>query len=364
VAPALANSGPTGDGAPVLLSVCISTYNRAAWLGVSLQNWVRQHPAPISGVELVICDNASTDHTADVVAPYLGRADVVYRRNPENVGMLGNLGETAAASRGRYIWILGDDDLLVPGAVARVVATLRAHPGIALVYLNYAFTHIVDVRQIRDPDAFFTTATPIVPPEPDRSGRIREICARNENFFTAIYTLVFRRDHALAAYSQDTSGAPFASMLTCIPTTHHVLHRMMEEEGVWIGDPVVVVNMNVSWIAYAPLWILERIPEVYEVALARGVPTADIDRWRRHTLPGVARYFAEIYRDDPLGLTADIDPARLVRRFADLEGFEAVRGAMYAAYARAHAAGHPGATAPPETVFAARSRPSLLSRRA
>lgn len=333
------------------LSVCISTYNRAEWLSASLRNWSRLYPHPLEGVELLVCDNTSTDHTPEVVQPYLQRPDFSYHRNVQNVGMLGNLRETAHHAKGQYVWIVGDDDLLLPGAIERVLKAIEEHPGIALVYLNYAFTREEDARKVKDFDAFFAQAQPIVPSESDRYGPIRTICARNENFFTAIYTLVFRRDHALKAYSQDTSGRPFASMPTCIPTTTYVLGHMMGEPGLWVGAPQIVVNLNVSWMKYAPLWILERIPEVYEVAEKRGVAPRDMDRWRVHTLPGVVHYFQEIYRHDPMGNAAFFSPERLVRRFKHLPEFAKALPVLKNAYARAHAEGHAAARRAPQKVF-------------
>jgi hypothetical protein len=303
----------------------------------------------MAGVELFVCDNASTDQTAEIVTPHLGRIDFSYRRNPENVGMLGNLRETAQHARGDYIWILGDDDLLMPGSIERVLKAIDENPDAALIYLNYAFTRTEDARTVTDFEAFVRSATPVVPPEPDIIGPVREFCARNENFFTAIYCLVFRRDHAIGAYSQDTSGRPFSSMLTCIPTTYYVLNYMMDEPGVWIGSPQVVVNMNVSWMKYAPLWILERIPEVYETAELKGAK--DIDRWRRHTIPGVVHYFREIFRADPEGNSAYFSPPRLVRHFKHLPEFVAALPELQAIYERAHAEGQPAARLPTEMVF-------------
>jgi hypothetical protein len=71
-----------------------------------------------------------------------------------------------------------------------------------------------------------------------------------------------------------------------------------------MGSPQVVVNMNVSWMKYAPLWILERIPEVYQLAERKGASSTEIDRWRRHTLPGIVHYFSEIYKEDQKGNSA------------------------------------------------------------
>lgn len=333
------------------LSVCISTYNRADWLAVNLKNWAEQCPNPIEGVEFLVCDNASTDHTPEVVKPYLARADFSYKRNPVNVGMLGNLRETANYATGEYIWIIGDDDLIVPGAIDRILETISATPETSLIYLNYAFTHIKDARTISDFGSFFANATPIVPAERDIAGPIKTICARNENFFTAIYTLVFRRDHAINAYSQNTDGQPFSTMLTAIPTTYYVLNHMMEENGVWLGKPQIVVNMNVSWTKYIPLWILERIPEVYDLAERRGAPKTEIDRWRRHTLPSVAHYFDEIFQNQHEENARHLNPARLVHRFKHLPEFHSIQPQLKITYEAAHERGHFAAKTPASQIF-------------
>jgi FkbM family methyltransferase len=337
------------------LSLCISTYNRAEWLLTNLRNWARLYPVATPEVELFVCDNASTDHTEEVVKAYLNRSDFSYWRNSQNVGMLGNLQVTASHARGSYVWIVGDDDLVMPGSIERILKAIDENPDAGLIYLNYAFTRIDDARTVTNFEAFFAEATPIVPPEADRIGPVKQICASNENFFTAIYTLVLRRDHAINAYSQNTDGRPFSTMLTAIPTTHYVLNNMMDEPGVWIGSPQIVVNMNVSWMKYAPLWILERIPEVYEVAERKGVACDDIDRWRRHTLPGVVHFFREIYGADPLDNAAYFSAARLVRRFKHLPEFSRRQSELVSVYEEAHKSGHPAATEPASEIFPARN---------
>jgi len=333
------------------LSVCISTYNRAGWLEVALRNWTRLHPQPLPGVELLVCDNASTDDTAAVVKRHAGRGDLVSHRNAVNVGMLGNLRETAERARGDHVWIVGDDDLVMPGCVERILAVLQRHPRLPLVYLNYAFTRLDEPEKIGDFASFFAGSRPIVPAEADRFGPIRTICARNENFFTAIYTCVFRRDHALRAYSRDTRGRPFSSLATCVPTTCHVLEEMMDQPGCWIGQPQIVVNMNVSWSRYAPLWILERIPEIYDVAERRGAAPAEVDRWRRHTLRAVPRFLTEILENDAAENAAFFRADRLVRRFRHLPEFDDVRETLAGIYARAWERGHPQAWRHPAALF-------------
>jgi glycosyltransferase involved in cell wall biosynthesis len=333
-----------------LLSVCISTYNRSGWLDASLQNWCRLHPVPSGDVELLVVDNASTDDTPAVVSRYAEHSNLRYHRNETNVGMLGNLRETALRARGRHVWILGDDDLPLPGTLERVSAVLRSHPEIPLVYLNYAYSQAKSAPSGCGLDQYLAAATPIVPPQPDRLGFIRELCAANENFFTAIYTCVFRKDHAVRAYCQDTRGAPFSTLQTCVPTTWYVLRHLMDESGYWLGSPQLVVNMNVSWIEHAPLWILERVPEVYDLAELTGAAPAAVDAWRRQTLRGVPGQLQSLYSRTSAA-EALFDPVRSLGRFRHLPEFEDMRPTLKQIYAAAWRSGHSRATVPPDLLF-------------
>jgi hypothetical protein len=73
-------------------------------------------------IELVICDNASTDHTEDLCRD-LVRADsrVVYHRHHDNVGLVNNFVSTIQIAKGTYFRWIGDDDWLAPDFVSRTL---------------------------------------------------------------------------------------------------------------------------------------------------------------------------------------------------------------------------------------------------
>ncbi|WP_417371754.1 glycosyltransferase [Gelidibacter japonicus] len=333
------------------LSVCVSTYNRDEWLAACLENWQRLYPKPIDGVEFFVCDNTSTDNTPDVVKPFLERPDFRYSRNSENVGMLGNLRETAFKAEGEYIWILGDDDLMIPGVIEHILEALDQHNDLSMVYLNYAYSREENAKSITDFNAFINDSTPVIPPEADIYGSVREIAGRNGNVFTAIYTLVTRRDHALHMFAQNMAGRPFSSMLTCIPTTNYVLNNMMDEKGYWLGEPQVVVNLNVSWMDYAPLWILERIQDAFDLAEKKGVPAAQMDKWRMETTGGVVQYFKEILSNDEIGNLSYFDAGRLIRRFKHIPGFKEFYPEIRHHYNHHYHTGNPHTRLPTEVIF-------------
>ena len=133
------SSGASGSTFP-LLSICIPTFNRAPFLAELLEALLPQLPALGDQVELLISDNASTDATPRLVASFQKRGLALRSvRNAENLGADGNFLQCLSLSRGRYLWLLGDDDLPTPNAVPQLVSLLvqgeRTGP-FDLVYLS------------------------------------------------------------------------------------------------------------------------------------------------------------------------------------------------------------------------------------
>ena len=116
--------------ADALVTVGIPTYNREPGLVRAVESVLAQTHAPI---EVVICDNASTDGTAAVGAALAARhPNVRYLRQETNVGATGNFNRVFAEARTPYFMWLGDDDWLDGGYVAACLAVLEADPGVVL----------------------------------------------------------------------------------------------------------------------------------------------------------------------------------------------------------------------------------------
>ena len=125
-----------------LLSLCIPTYNRAPLLREALQAVLAQATPE---TEVVVSDNASPDDTALVLsemqAAYPGAALRVLRQ-PENTGPDANIYAAIQAARGEFVYVLSDDDVLLPGAVARLLGLMTQYPEADALTLNIkSFAH-------------------------------------------------------------------------------------------------------------------------------------------------------------------------------------------------------------------------------
>lgn len=306
-----------------LLSICISTYNRGGWLKHSLLAALESSAGFADSVEVLVVDNASTDSTAEIVRRFDGAPNLRYVRNASNVGMLGNLKVTANEARGAYVWIIGDDDVVIPGAVERILWAITTLGDVPLIYLNYAYTQISQPDEVSDLKPIFAKATPISHEFRDEyAEEVRYIAAKTENCFTAIYCCVFRHDHALKAYSMDTSGEPFSTLNNCVPSAVHVLNELFHGPALWLGEPCVIVNMHVSWSQYAPQFVLERLPEIYDIMEAKGTDRKLVDAIRQRSVTNVINFVNYVVSSDPSSGPA-ISLDRLVRRYKHLGDFEA-----------------------------------------
>jgi abequosyltransferase len=116
----------------IQLSLCIATLNRARFIGATLDSIMCQLDPE---VELVILDGGSRDDTGAVVAARAADRDAVrYIREETNSGIDADFDRAVGYARGQYCWLLADDDLLMPGAVARVLQACRQ--GFDLVVIN------------------------------------------------------------------------------------------------------------------------------------------------------------------------------------------------------------------------------------
>ncbi len=118
-----------------LLTLTIPTYNRGVFLRQFLDS-VRDQLGSNSQVEVIVSDNASTDETPEIIKEELQRGTrLTYIRNPENIGPDANFLQCYERATGKYVWVMGDDDVLAPNSLQRIVEYLSGDE-FELVYLT------------------------------------------------------------------------------------------------------------------------------------------------------------------------------------------------------------------------------------
>jgi glycosyltransferase involved in cell wall biosynthesis len=122
-----------------VVSVVIPTFNRADLLRRCLDSLVEQ---TFHNFEVLVCDDGSTDNTADVVMEFNNRLDIQYETAENFGGPARPRNRGVAMARAGFIAFLDSDDWWAPTKLERSVRALEA--GADLVY------H--DLYLIRSPD--------------------------------------------------------------------------------------------------------------------------------------------------------------------------------------------------------------------
>jgi abequosyltransferase len=126
--------------ANILLSIAIPTYNRASLLRLCLEQILKQATPYINELEVLVSDNDSTDDTERVVTDIINHGlNITYIRNSENIGAERNVIQCFEKATGKYVLVLGDDDLILDGGLKRIFDSLRENEVGVLYLTSYGF---------------------------------------------------------------------------------------------------------------------------------------------------------------------------------------------------------------------------------
>ena len=126
-----------------LASVGLPVYNGEEHLPKALDAVLDQD---LEDFEVIVCDNASTDATADIARDYASRdARVHYHRNPRNLGLAGNFNKAFQLSSGKYFKWWAHDDWHPRDLLSRTTAVLEADPSAVLCATGVAVMDDDDV---------------------------------------------------------------------------------------------------------------------------------------------------------------------------------------------------------------------------
>jgi abequosyltransferase len=137
----------------LMLSICIPTYNRSTYLKAALNSIFSQVEGSWNdSVEVCVSDNASTDDTESVVSEFQtdSRLRVIYRRNEQNLGADRNYLRVIELATGKYCWFLGSDDVIKPGAIAKILSELHSAPEVDIFVCSRTAVELKTLTPIAD----------------------------------------------------------------------------------------------------------------------------------------------------------------------------------------------------------------------
>lgn len=281
---------------PELLSVCIPTRNRSRYLRDLLTAFAQQVSANQLGAEDVgfyLSDNTSDDETPEVIREFTRLVPwTVGTRNPANIGGDKNILHVRTMGRGKYIWVMGDDELLADGALINLLRLLRQ--GDAGLVLAYDRRYHLKLR---------------VPQSFDDFRQFAQECVRTNIHALAEHSLIscniYRADCYDFDFARETLDTHYPQLYGMIrPLYQKKLSILLPDfpiiimrdapaaavDGIWIND------LDTIWITYFK-WLRDelQLPELDPTAPSQHARRELMRKMFRHPLRFLANNWRSVF---------------------------------------------------------------------
>jgi len=214
-----------------LLSICIATYNRAAYISETLDSII---PQLDDDVELLVVDGASTDNTEDVMRRYIEvNSHIRYVRLPAKGGVDRDYDRSIELAHGEFCWLFTDDDLLRPGAVIAVKTVLNE--GYGLVIVN---------AEVRDRELAVIVQSRRIPIQDNKAydpNSLEQLFVDALSYLSFIGGLVIRRSIWLSRERESYFGTEFIHVGV-------VFQKPLPDHAFIIATPYIIIRYgNGQW---------------------------------------------------------------------------------------------------------------------
>lgn len=229
------------------LSICIPTFNRGSYIGETLESIVSQLE---ENIEIVIVDGGMTDNTEQVVSSYQRLfPNIRYTRKeasgnqPSNEGFDRDCNYAVEIARGEYCWLMPDDDLLLPGAIKKILSeTGKSYPLIvaSVEVRNKDLTRVVVPRR-----PLFLKDQIFHPSERD------QFAAKVGNHLTYVGAVIVKRQFWLSRNRKKYFGSGFIHVGV-------IFDELIEADVLVIANPLVSLRYGIAqWSSRAfQIWMI------------------------------------------------------------------------------------------------------------
>ncbi|EKE02036.1 MAG: hypothetical protein ACD_20C00434G0009 [uncultured bacterium] len=119
-----------------IISIVIPLFNGEEFLTDTLNSIISQIDP--DKVELVLCDDLSTDNTYKIAENFAQNKNIKLFKNKKNLGMDDNFEKVVSYATGEYIWFCGQDDIFGEGVIKKVLSIIKNNPKIDFIFINYS----------------------------------------------------------------------------------------------------------------------------------------------------------------------------------------------------------------------------------
>jgi hypothetical protein len=196
---------------------------------------------------------------------------------------------------------MGDDDLLLPGALARVIGAIEAHPELAAIYFNFRCANYPDDWPQTATGGYHGAFTSLANADSvDRPiPRWHELITPVSSMCTQVYAHTVRRAVWLNYWKGRKLHETYSEVRMTFPQPCMLAETMMDQPSYYVGEPVLTIFDNgQSWLDQQPLVSLLRYPELLAFYRKLGLPLAQTRECARAVFDNCEPYLVSVLRGE------------------------------------------------------------------
>ena len=121
----------------ISLSICIPTFNRLECLDNCLNSiLISSKYSKDFKFEVCVSDNHSEKNPETIIKKYHDLMKIKFNRNSTNLGFALNAIKTVQMAEGKYAWLIGDDDLILPNTFEELNLVFENNKSVDYFFVN------------------------------------------------------------------------------------------------------------------------------------------------------------------------------------------------------------------------------------
>ena len=133
------------------LSICIPTFNRVECLDNCLNSISIAKKKHEFDFEVCISDNCSEANVEEIINKYKESLKIKFNQNKSNLGLGVNILKAVSLASGEFVWILGNDDLLLPETFLYIEKLFENNVSVDFFYINSFHMSSTDIFSAKQP---------------------------------------------------------------------------------------------------------------------------------------------------------------------------------------------------------------------
>ena len=123
-----------------MLSICVPTFNRPGCLENCLNSIQIAKKNFKIKFNVCISDNSAKNINYKIIKKYKRNLSITYKKNKKNIGRVLNMIQAVKLSNAKFIWLIGDDDLLMPNSfkIIKQIISKKKNKDVDFFYFNSA----------------------------------------------------------------------------------------------------------------------------------------------------------------------------------------------------------------------------------